>query len=85
MRFTTEEWTGSFEAFGGSSSSGYGGAGSIYTDSGTKTKLIIANKEAFPIDVRLYKIRESVIVICRESVIVVCFNLTIMYTPIMLK
>ena len=60
MIFTTEEWTGSFEAFGGSSFSGYGGAGSIYTDSGTKTKLIIANKDAFPINVSLHMIRGSI-------------------------
>lgn len=53
VRFTAEEWTGSFEAYGGTSTSGFGGAGTIYVESGSKTKIIIANKEAFTIKASL--------------------------------
>lgn len=53
VRYTVDEWTGSFEAYGGTSISGYGGAGTIYIESGSKTKIIIANKEAFTIKASL--------------------------------
>lgn len=53
VRFTAEEWTGSFEAYGGTSTSGFGGAGTIYVESGSKTKIIIANEEAFTIKASL--------------------------------
>lgn len=53
VRFTAEEWTGSFEAYGGTSTSGFGGAGTINVESGSKTKIIIANKEAFTIKASL--------------------------------
>lgn len=53
VRFTAEEWTGSFEAYGGTSTSGFGGAGTVYVESGSKTKIIIANKEAFTIKASL--------------------------------
>lgn len=53
VRFTAEEWTGFFEAYGGTSTSGFGGAGTIYVESGSKTKIIIANKEAFTIKASL--------------------------------
>lgn len=53
VRYAAEEWTGSFEAYGGTSTSGFGGAGTIYVESGSKTKIIIANKEAFTIKASL--------------------------------
>lgn len=53
VRFTAEEWTGSFEAYGGTSTSGFGGAGTVYVESGSKTKIIITNKEAFTIKASL--------------------------------
>jgi hypothetical protein len=43
--------TGEFTAYGGQSSAGYGGEGTVYESSGSKTKLFIDNKEVHSVQV----------------------------------
>lgn len=43
--YTSSEFTGQFQAYGGPSFTGYGGAGTVYVDTGSKTKLIVDNNE----------------------------------------
>jgi len=49
--YTSSEYTGEFTAYGGQSSAGYGGAGTVYESSGSKTKLFIDNKEVHSVQV----------------------------------
>jgi hypothetical protein len=49
--YTSSEYTGEFTAYGGQSSGDYGGAGTVYVDTGSKTKIIVDNKEAHTVQV----------------------------------
>lgn len=65
MYYTSSEYTGDFTAYGGHSSSGYGGAGTVYESSSTKTKLIIDNKEAHTVQVKIYYLSSQNMIIRR--------------------
>jgi hypothetical protein len=51
ITYTDSEFTGSYVAYGGRSAHSTGGAGTVYVNAGSKSKLYIDNKQASNVDV----------------------------------
>ena len=53
VSYTTSEYTGTMQAYGGSSDYSYGGAGTIYKVEDTKKILVVDNGEPYTVSVSL--------------------------------